>query len=554
MATLLHGPRLGPPACPTTLWRQRVWLMFDSVVSVTLQTRVWGATAWTTVHVQSTSALLSNTIVLISNTLLPSTKYEYRVLAAGVEVVAPTWFRTMPDGAGDFVVYQVSDGHDVNDVGYASILADYTTNYEPLGIPAFIVQLGDLYVIASFSDAATIIAGDALPEIDAIAPTTRHIPFCYMFDDWDWGGNNSASDNMNLLSLADARLIQDTLWYDHPRHATPSYAYALDVAGVPFIVTDQRSQRLYGTNIFGTANPTTPVWNGTESPRLTGYTLHGAAQVAWLKSVLVEYASRGFIFYVSPTSFRPPRAPRTGGSAGRDGISLYHGNEQIEIVTPLLSAGGGWRNNLVVLSGDDHYAVVDHATVATAVHATATNINRPGTPIGLPFLEVKTSLGGTLTGAASLYGTTHTSILFGTVLTNAPSGANNFGRWLVTSRENGAEVIVDFAILDRTLGTPIVDASSRTATFYGRNGIWRRYDVAPPTQNYPPENAPRPGIRFERSYIDEVSGALTREGFVTRDYADRLVARDNVDEPGRDELLRRHHFPHDLDDLIPPLE
>lgn len=72
-------------------------------------------------------------------------------------------------------------------------------------------------------------------------------------------------------------------------------------------------------------------------------------------------------------------------------------------------------------------------------------------------------------------------------------------------------------------------------------------------QKYPPENG-QGWYRFQRWYVDEVTGHMMPEERATRDLEGRLVDAEDMDQPARDDLMEDWVLP--VDDVLSedPLE
>lgn len=544
MAALTHGPRLGQPRADGFT----CWSRFDAPATIKLEVRVAGTAAWAVADTQPTDAAYDETVILTAAGLDAGTKYEYRVLADDAEVASnSTW--TMP-AKGRFVCYQVSDGHDDNVDGYAAILADYEANYEPSGVPAFIVQIGDLYSLIPPSgptgeDAA---ASKGYPQIAAIAPTVARLPVLFMFDDWDWGGNNSNATRLQAFAgvWAEAEQLWNILWRDHARPAPPSFAYTHVVADVPFIVTDQRSQKTFVDPLAMLVHP-----RGDENPREAGYLLHGDVQGPWLIEQLIEYRRRALVFYISGGTFRgtntpiaTPTGPFTG--AEREGAGLFYTGELAHIFREGCARWGyAERRNLVVLSGDDHFHVVWNGDVQEPVRVDDTTGDRPRAGIRAPFYEFKSSLHPNVTPGGALYGPEWE-------LWRRSTGISTFVRWDITSEHAGERVTARATFIDVDTSTAAVGDDGTDADFLFDNGRLVAYSAAEAgEQAYPPENSPEPGPVFGQAFVDDILGTVHTYEDVARDREGRLRRVDDLDEPGRDRLVE--DWPIPIEDYDPPL-
>jgi len=284
MATLLHGPRLGSPSSGGFT----VWLHFDGAATIELQTRRTGTTAWSTQDTQAVETTKHNTVTLTATGLDAATKYDYRIMEGTTEHASYNT-RTMPlDQSGRFVAYFCADAHDVDArVAEAStvILSDWQTNYDTIGVPGVFAWIGDfsLYLGSDTGDADDK-ADTTLGLFDDLGDLPKYMPMLYMWDDWDFGGNNSSYDQCASFAgtysgtaVDEARKVWDYLWRDLPRPASPSYGYIIPICGVPIIVADSRSQKRHGDSY-------TPTLRGTESEPCWG-----TAQSAWLKTQLETY-------------------------------------------------------------------------------------------------------------------------------------------------------------------------------------------------------------------------------------------------------------------------
>ena len=354
--SLSFGPRLGITTTPATSFK--VWAQFSAANSIELQTRVTGTTDWTSQEILTADASKRNTVVLTATGLDPATSYDYRLLESSTQVISEVT-TTLP-ASGRFILYQLNDLH--ASAGSAQIsawaLADWEANYKPLGIPAFVSLMGDFapYPVASTEAAASTALQTELAKHCGVGLLFSRMQVAYMFDDHDWGGDNSSKDRFpSLTSEGDPEQsaidLQDAYWRDRPQPASPSYAYSFEVASVPFIFSDTRSQRTPQTN-------SQPIDDGING--LVRGTLYGAAQLAWLKTTFQTYGRRGLVVhYCSSTYTDQVVASAAGLGADRDSVGLFWQHDRNEVIVDgMIGWGYDTEHNLLVISGDNHWNVM----------------------------------------------------------------------------------------------------------------------------------------------------------------------------------------------------
>lgn len=563
MAAITHGPRLGDPRSDGF----KVWVRASGAASVALLCRLSGTTTWTTLDTQAIDTGKDNTAVLTATGLSSCELYDYRVDVDGVEGTTYTT-RTMPV-SGRFAVYYTTDAHDGSGTGtsvtavYTNILAHYNTNFAPIGVPGIIIQAGDLFTSSVTSNQTVLSWGtdNVLPSnayIDATG-AARTLPLLYMWDDWDWAGNNSSKYPRLLpgpifTDHADALRVYDYYWRNNSgQPAPPSRGFITVVAGVPILVLDGRSQKEPNNRAFfgldGLYN-----WESA-----TAATALGPDQLAWAKTQLAEHASKGMVLIVTGTTFKnaihEQRAPYSGGGI-RDSIGIYHILERNELLNEIGKRGGSWRNNVVILSGDDHWSVVwkdvtrENKSPGDSVVPFPVTPPYPSAPTTTPcpFLEFKVQGGDEDSRTAG-----NSPILFGPgqffsrdVLTQAPIN-DIHGAFIVfdiTSGSGGTDVTsrVTYIISECSLGTHTpgdteVDDLGRTGDFWFENGNFDYYTTTSgQTQTYPTENV-SPQM-FQRAYVDDINGLLVRESKVKRDEDNLLRDVEDIGNRDRDRLLQ----------------
>jgi hypothetical protein len=319
------------------------------------------------------------------------------------------------------------------------ILSDWETNYEPRDIPAVIVQTGDLYqFMARFDSTTKALEEAALPAIAALSGSGRaceRLPLLYMWDDFDFAGNNS-SRNRQIAFAAErdpygaAMTVWNWLWRDHPRPAPPSVGYSVEIAGVPFIVTDNRSQREQAEvhpgveGIVGDED-----WSAAPSA-------FGKQQREWLISKLSSLTDRGLVILVCGSTFRDQIAAHDGGTrySTRDSVGIWFKGERNYVLQKgCIDSGACANGNLVVWSGDDHRNSVFAGVAGEALPAT--QHEHPGEPLPLKFYELKV-----ISGPSSVIGLS--GIVFGWGEMFEWTGINHdcVLRWDISSTSGGIEV------------------------------------------------------------------------------------------------------------------
>ena len=560
MAALTHGPRLGAPS-PSGF---SVWIRADGAATASLETRVTGASAWTAQSSTAIDLAQGNSAVLFATGLVDTTAYDYRVLLDSVEVVSSSTV-TMPSvSGGRFVVYHLSDGHANHIDAYGRVLTHWTATYAAAGIPAFIVQTGDFYQLDSGDgDAVTAYANKVLPELAEITNTLttgRRFPIVFMWDDHDFAGNNSAGAGYVPAfasapsPIAEAQALWDWTWREAPQPSPPSRSYSFEIAGVPFLVVDQRSQRTqsgsHPGDLAGDAR--------TGDEALGSYwTAIGVPQRDWLASELRRVSGRGLIFFVHGTTLVDggfASGTVGAGSAVRDSVGLWHKAERNDYLRRGLGAVFA-KNNLVVLSGDDHRNSV-FARQIGEVSSTLSGVGAPrfqpraGAPIGLLVREFVVSSG--TSGPVGFSTTIFGSGELGETLDATPS----IVCWDITSADGGERVTARATYIVAVDGTTLMSTAGQTAglamDYWYENGYCAPVAIASTemSQLHPASNAPG-GVTFERSYVGDLDGAIHRRRYVSRDYLNRLVETSDEDDLDAAELRAITQIRHEQPPRVP---
>ena len=308
-------------------------------------------------------------VALVAQGLEPGTRYHYAVEADGaLDLVRAGSFATFAEGPQSLVVAFSSCAR----VGSNGAVFDAIREAQP----DLYLALGDIHYanIESNSRARFRDALDRLLTAPAQAALYREVPVGYVWDDHDFGGNNSSGSSESR----EAAQLTYREYVPHYRAvggegAAPIHQ-AFTVGRVRVILTDGRSAR--GLEDLPGGEPS----------------MLGAAQREWLVAELVE-ASRSHALVV----WGNPQPWIAGGSAGDDDWGGYVAERRL--IAERIAAEG--IENLVMLSGDAHMLAIDDGTNAgyadggtggfPVMHAAA--LDRPGSAKGGPYSE------GTLPGA-----------------------------------------------------------------------------------------------------------------------------------------------------------
>lgn len=240
------------------------------------------------------------------NNLRPATHYFYNVEVAGrFDRANLGQFTTFPTGPASFVFAFASCART------ASTHPVFRTIRE--NHPLFFMNIGDFHYLNIQSDSPEkfYAAYDQVLSSPLQADLYRNVPFVYIWDDHDYGGNNSSR---TAGSHSAARLVyQDYVPHyqlaagrgDVPIHQ------AFSVGRVRFILTDLRSER-------------TPD-SAKDTPEKT---MMGAPQKAWFKQELLSAQGKyPLIFWVSTVPWI--------GTAGVDVYPAEYSTNADGLITPV---------------------------------------------------------------------------------------------------------------------------------------------------------------------------------------------------------------------------
>lgn len=287
--------------------------------------------------------------------LAPRTAYTYTIDLGD----APD-----PGGTGRFATFAAPGEAQSLTVAFGSCA--YTGSTHPVfdtirGLaPDLFIHMGDLHYedITTNDPARFAAAYDVVLASPAQSALYRSVPIAYMWDDHDFGSNNSAG---NSASRPAARRSYRSYVPHYPLPAdaggngpdAPIYQ-AFSAGRVRFIMTDTRSEKSW--------------------PRRT---VLGAQQKEWLKQELLAARDAGYalIVWVQPD---PWIAGVEWWLLGlQDNWGAYAG-ERREIANFIADNG---IDNLIMLSGDAHMLAIDDGTHSNYAGTAGDRADGPGFPV-----------------------------------------------------------------------------------------------------------------------------------------------------------------------------
>ena len=305
---------------------------------------------------ESARADTAGVVTFTLDGLIPDTRYYYTV-ADGDRRTLTGELRTFKDGAYsfDFATASCAGGNMLSAVSNSAIF----TNIE-IRRPLFFLHTGDFhYSNISRNDLRLFQrAYDAVLTQPRQASLYRHVPIVYVWDDHDFGPN----DSDRTSPARDAARAAYT-------QAVPHYPLTLDggrvttiqqeftVGRVRFIVSDLRSER-----------------DPAGQPDGPGKSMLGARQREWLDAAFARAAAERWPLVVWVSTV--PWITRTGSK--EDGWEPY-ASERRWLADRL--EGLGLTHRLLLVAGDAHMLAIDDGTNSNYV-STA----KPGTP-GFPVLQ-----------------------------------------------------------------------------------------------------------------------------------------------------------------------
>ncbi len=301
--------------------------------------------------------------------LLPDTLYHYAVEIDGaLDTTRAGRFRTFPQGAASYTVAIGSCAR----VGSNGQIFDTIRELDPL----FYLIAGDLH----YGDNDRNDVGRYQEVMDltlsqpAQAALYRQTPVAYMWDDHDYGGNDSDGNSVSRRAAMAAY-----------REHVPSYGLSGDesavyqaftVGRVRYILTDARSAR----NLANDDNSDAP-------------SMLGAEQKAWFEGeILTSSRTHELVVWLNPV---PWIAEAKDGADHWGGYAIERRELADHIATNDI-------DNLVMISGDAHMVAIDDGTNTDystdgypgfpLIHAAA--LDRPGSIKGGPYSEGAIAGGG----------------------------------------------------------------------------------------------------------------------------------------------------------------
>lgn len=286
--------------------------------------------------------------------LLPDTEYDYavRLTGAGASEESDRSFRTFAAGPQDLVIV----GGSCARTGSNGAVFDRIVQAEP----DLFISLGDMHY-------ASLDSTDPDDHLDQYAHALSQpgqaalygsVPTAYVWDDHDFGPNNSDSTSPSRVAAAEA-YRQAVPNYGVAAGTDSSIAQAFSVGRVRFVLTDTRSQR-------------------------TDETILGPPQLDWLLSELTTSAhTHAVVVWVNPTPWI------SDAEEAGDDWSNYPA-ERRRVADAIAAAG---IDNLVMVSGDAHMVAIDDGTNSgfasdgsrgfPVLHVAA--LDRPGSFKGGPY-------------------------------------------------------------------------------------------------------------------------------------------------------------------------
>lgn len=281
--------------------------------------------------------------------LQPNKEYHYAVRVDGVLDALRGRFRTLPP-AGAPASFRLAFGCCANNsIGSAAGYPAHQAIRELLPRPLAFIFLGDL----TYSNNGTTNEADKLPTYDGAmsiatrGQTMREVPTVYMWDDHDFGPDNSAGYSTDgtvrtyRQAAIDAyrRRVPAPVQSTDPTHTVD---YAFVVGRVKIIMSDLRADK----------------WDSYTAASNTSKTMMGAAQKQRWKDHIASAAAAGqYVVWVSSVPWH----------SGTNNVNTDWGGynrERVELADHIKACGMGGR--VTVICGDGHsqayHIGVDYAT------------------------------------------------------------------------------------------------------------------------------------------------------------------------------------------------
>lgn len=296
--------------------------------------------------------------------LLPDTEYFYGVEIDGVlDTATKGRFKTAPVGAANFKV-ALACCHN-NSAGDAAKRQKVFERLNAMGDkPYALVFLGDFHY---FNDGTTL-ESNKIQNIDDTLGTPerglvhRMIPTAYMWDDHDFGPDNSTGRDGSNVEHTYRQPVIDMFRRRMPfalasNVQTDTVDYSFVAGRVRFIVSDLRGDK----TAEGTADTTSK-------------TMMGAAQKArWKAEIAAAKAAGEYVCWVSSVPWTGPANSASNTWAG-------YNTERVELANYIAEQGMG--NRVCVIAGDAHSLGITTGTKALTNYATVDSANLPTFQIG----------------------------------------------------------------------------------------------------------------------------------------------------------------------------
>lgn len=260
--------------------------------------------------------------------LTANTNYTYQVKLDGTLRGPIGKFRTMPVAAGTACNFMIAFAGDAQ-TGSLNPIFDIIRAKDPLQF----IHLGDLHYnnIATNSPALFQASYDTVQEVGVQGKLYREVSSAYVWDDHDFGANNSNGTSPSKPAAAAAY-----------RSRVPSYSLpdatqvyqTWDIGRVRFIMTDQRSG----------ASPDSDTDNSSK-------TMLGATQKTWFKNLLSSSSGK-LIVWICPRWFAVAAGVTTDSWGGFT-------TERTELADHIKANCHG---RVIVLSADLHTLAIDDGT------------------------------------------------------------------------------------------------------------------------------------------------------------------------------------------------
>jgi phosphodiesterase/alkaline phosphatase D-like protein len=273
--------------------------------------------------------------------LEPATRYRYRADVDGGAALTGT-FRTFGDGPWSFRLAFASCA----ETGSASSVFDAIRTTQP----DLFIHMGDFH----YEDIAAADVGRFRRAFDAVmaSPTQsrlyRSVPIAYMWDDHDYGGNNSDGSSASRPAVL-AVYRQFVPHYPLNGDGLTGIHQAFTIGRVRVIMTDERSQRT------------------SSRAGLRTRSMLGASQLQWLKAQLSAASSAPLVVWVNTV----PWIAKAGSFSDNWGSYAAEREDIANHINRL-----GLTRRIVMLSGDAHMVAIDDGT--HSYYATGTGRTGPG--------------------------------------------------------------------------------------------------------------------------------------------------------------------------------